>query len=213
VSGPRKRRPPPYRAPESVEYWRPRRRRAAPAVAAGVIGLVVLVGGQAAVGALTPVEPVAGAALPAPAPSGTTPPEATVAVEPGPTRESAAPVLPPVAGPPAAGTGDPTTGAATREDRPELLATVPLPVGAVVDEAAADRLAELAEELRAPGAPAVVLEGVATGPDEATALTLAEERAEVVRDALVDRGVPAVLLRTGAVRDEALRGVRVLTDG
>ncbi|MFC5380325.1 hypothetical protein [Aquipuribacter nitratireducens] len=229
------RRSAPYRAPAALTYWRPRARSPVPAVLVGVLGLGALAGAQVAVAAASPETPAAPeAAVAAPAdpltPTGRVTPSGSSVPETG-----APPILSaPVAGPTAVPTGplptgpatvasqDPSTGVSaglsTGQAAPaRTLATVELPVGAVVDDEAAGALEPVLAELRRPGAAPVVVVGAGDG-DGAVADALAEERARAVVAWLVERGAPPSLLRTDVADGAAaggtagpLRGVRVLT--
>jgi outer membrane protein OmpA-like peptidoglycan-associated protein len=108
---------------------------------------------------------------------------------------TAAPQPAPVPEPPAASLAAPDL----REVAPT---TVSFAVGAVLDATARELLLGLADVLAAPDAAPVLVVGYAEpGPDEAAALRLAQARAQEVAEALVELGVPEVLIRSQAVVD------------
>jgi outer membrane protein OmpA-like peptidoglycan-associated protein len=75
-------------------------------------------------------------------------------------------------------------------------------VGAVLDDAARADLEPVLAVLTRPDAAPVLLTGSAEpGVDDASALRLAQQRADAVAAALVEAGAPASLLRTTAVVD------------
>jgi outer membrane protein OmpA-like peptidoglycan-associated protein len=171
----------------SVVYHLPRERRRAPALVVGLLGLAALVLSQLAVAGALPVPtvgPVPGSDAPSPAP----PAEAL----PGSVEPSAG------------------LGALARVPR----TTVVFPVGAVLDDAALAELQPVLAVLTRPDAAPVLITGSAEpGVDDASALRLAQQRADAVAVALVEAGAPASLLRTTAVVDPgAARSVVVASE-
>lgn len=168
-----------------VVYHVARTRPRWPPVVLAVLALPALVGAQVVVAAVAPDPGTAVVAVPDPA---------------GPTGPAPALLPAPSAAPDDLVVVDEVT--------------VRFAVGAVLDEAALDALAPAAAVLAAPDAAPVLLLGSAEpGPDEDAARRLAQERADAVRQALLDAGAAEQLLRTRAVVDaDQGRAVVVRTD-
>jgi outer membrane protein OmpA-like peptidoglycan-associated protein len=197
-------RPTPPRPTRAITYFVPREgRRRWPVAASGAVLLGALVAGQVAVAASAPAPPVVSAPPPTPTaqeptleppPEPTQGPVPTAEPEPTPDEPTPEPTLEPVA--------PPETAAPEPDLREVDPVTISFTAGAVLDEAALEAVAGLADVLAtADAAPVVVVGYAEPGPDEAVALRLATSRAEAVVAALVDLGVPAQLLRVGAVVD------------
>lgn len=179
-------------AAREVRYHVPRNRRRWPVVTTGVLALGVLVAGQVAVAPPQGVGPDRG------------PVEAAAPLTAGPTgvpSASSAPTT--VAAAPGTAAAPPLAAvAADAEPVPET--TVVFSVGAVLDQEATDALQPVLDVLLSPGAAPALVHGTAEpGPDPDVSSALATARADAVVAALVERGVPASLLRVSAEVDAA----------
>ncbi len=169
-------------AAREVRYHVPRNRRRWPVVTTGVLALATLVAGQLAVAGSEGAGPDRGP-VEAVAPATAAPP--TVPSAPSP------PAVPP-----------PAPVATDAEPVPET--TVVFAVGAVLDQAGTDALQPVLDVLLTPGAAPALVHGTAEpGPDPDVSAALATARADAVVAALVERGVPASLLRVSAEVDAA----------
>ena len=195
----------------SVVYHRPRDRRRAPAVVVGLLGLAALVLSQLAVAGALPVPGEDRPDVVAVGPTAPVTPEDEVVPTVGPVPGSDAPSpAPPAEALP--GSVEPSAGLEALARVPTT--TVEFSVGAVLDDAALAELQPVLAVLTRPDAAPVLITGSAEpGVDDASALRLAQQRAEAVADALVEAGAPASLLRTTAVVDPgAARSVVVASE-
>lgn len=198
-------------ARRGVVYHVPRRRHRAPAVVVGGLGLLGLVTAQLFVSGALPRAEGPGPVLAGPTTAATVAgplpevPGGDLGSDPPVAPATAAPPVEPVPanGPSAAAAHDGRVGdSGGPRLRPVPVTTVGFVAGAVLDDRATEGLQPVLDVLTSPDAAPVLVTGSAQpGPDEASALRLAQQRAEAVVAELVDAGVPASLLSTAAVVD------------